>query len=125
MKKSYEYRFDDKTGLMYKKYSGKIKLEDIFKSWDIAIEQKLFEKPIKGFILDYREASFDIDIKDYTKIADYYKIHINLFGGFKIAVVTESVKDIVIPSLVEGKDDGYLSKPFYTIEAAERWVLTN
>ncbi|MGQ8336789.1 hypothetical protein ACUNWD_09580 [Sunxiuqinia sp. A32] len=42
----------------------------------------------------------------------------------KIAIVTESPKDIVIPTLVQNEDDGYLSRPFSSIEAAIKWVLS-
>lgn len=124
MNEYYKYNFDEKTGILYKLYFGKITLDDIFKSWEKSIKQKIFDLPIKGFILDYRQANFNIDLKEYYKIAEFYKNHLDLFGGFKIAIVTESVKDNVIPSLVKGKDDGYSSKPFYTMEGAEKWVLS-
>lgn len=123
MDEYFKYNFDEKTGILYKKYFGKITLDDIFNSWEKSIEQRIFDLPIKGFILDYREANFNIDLKEYYKIAEFYKNRLDLFGGFKIAIVTESVRDSVIPSLVEGKDEGYSSKPFHTMEGAEKWVL--
>lgn len=123
MKEKFKYIFDDSTGILYKYYYGSITLEDIFSSWDYAISENLIPKETKGFILDYRNATFDIAIKEHSGISDYYKEHLDIFGNFKIAIITQTSKDITIPSLVELKDDGYSSRPFYTLEAAIKWVL--
>ena len=77
----------------------------------------------KSFVLDYREATFNFKVTESTKIAEYYRTHLDVFGNCKIAVVTQKPKDVVVPAIVETHDDGYLSKPFYTKEAAINWVL--
>lgn len=123
MEEKFKYEYDKETGILYKYYYGPITLEDIYSSWDYAIANNLIPKETKGFILDYRNGSLDISIKENHKIAEYYKEHIEIFGDFRIAVITQSVKDLTIPLLVELKDDGYASKPFYTVEAAIKWVL--
>lgn len=124
MEEKFKYDFDSSTGILYKFYYGPITLEDIFSSWDYAISNNLVPKETKGFLLDYRDAELDIDIKEYYKIPDYYQKHLDVFGGCKIAILTQSKRDIAIPTLVEAKDDGYLSQPFYTLEAAIQWVLS-
>lgn len=123
MKTKFEYFFDKDSGILYKNYFGPITIQDIWESWDHAIENKLIPEEVKGIILDYREASFDIKLSEYYKIAEYYKNHIDVFRNYKIAIVTQSQKDVMIPTLVESKDDGYISRPFYSIDAARRWVL--
>ena len=123
MKEKYKYVYDNSTNILYKYYYGSITLEDIFSSWDYAISNNLIPENTRGFILDYRNANFEFNLKEYTKIADYYKNHIEVFGNHKIAIITQNPKDVVVPALVESKDDGYFSKPFYTHEAAIRWVL--
>jgi len=120
----YKYNFDHSTGILYKFYYGPITLEEIYSSWDYAIANNLIPQNTKGFILDYREAYFDIDLFEYPKIADYYRRHINIFKNQKIAIVTGSVKDIAIPSLVSTKDDGYQSKVLVTLESAIEWILS-
>ena len=124
MKEKFEYRFDKSTRILYKTYHGSITLDDIFKSWDEVILKGLVPKETVGFILDYRGANFNIQIKEYTRIPDYYKQHLDIFGGLRIAIVTTSRKDIIIPTLVEFEDEGYYSRPFYTIDAAVNWVLS-
>ncbi len=64
-----------------------------------------------------------MDIREHGKIAEYYKKHLEIFRDQKIAIITRTSKDVIIPTLVESKDDGYSSKPFYTVDAALKWVL--
>jgi len=123
MEEKFKYIFDETTGILYKYYYGPITLGDIYSSWDEAISKNLIPKETKGFILDYRKANFDIDVKDSPGIADYYKNHLDVFGNYKIAIITQSPKDVVIPMIVEEKDDGYSSQPFYTVKAAIKWIL--
>ena len=124
MEDKVKYRFDDTTGIFYKYYFGTITLDDIFTSWTDAISNNIIPKNTKGFILDYTKANFDLEFDELDKIAEYYRQHLDIFGNKKIAVLTQSVRDIVYPILVEKKDSGYSSRPFYTLEAAIEWVLS-
>jgi hypothetical protein len=123
MKDNFKYRFDESTGIMYKHYYGLITIEDISSSWDYAMANGLIPNETKGFILDYRKASFDINIREHGQIADYYKNHLDIFRDKKIAIITQTSKDVLIPTLVESRDEGYQSRPFYTVESAINWVL--
>jgi len=118
------YRFDTTTGIVIKTYHGSITLSDIHNSWLRAFSQESFPLENKGFVLDYREAVLDMEIRENASIADFYKRHLRYFGNKKIAIVTENPNDIVIPMLVREKDSGYESRPFSTMEAALQWVLT-
>ena len=119
----FKYIFDDNSGIMYKQYIGEITLQDIFSSWDHAINNHLIPKEVKGFILDYQNAAIIINVKNYGKIPAYYKKHLEIFRNHKIAIVVENSKDIVIPSLVKTKDKDYISHPFTTLEGAIDWIL--
>ncbi|MFD0932656.1 hypothetical protein ACFQ0R_08640 [Psychroflexus salinarum] len=123
MQKKFEYKFDDSLGILIKTYYGLITIEDIESSWRYAFENGLIPEKKKGFILDYRKSNFDIEIDEHTLIADFYRKHIDVFGNYKIAIITENPKDIVVPMLVESLDRGYYSKPFSTFDAAVDWVL--
>ena len=81
MEEKYKYGFDDSLGILFKYYYGTITIEDIYSSWDSAINQNLIPKEIRGFILDYKKATFDIDVREYHKIAEYYKKHLYIFGN--------------------------------------------
>jgi len=121
---NFKYEFNSKTGILFKYYYGTITIEDIIYSWDFAIENKLIPKGVKGFILDYTEASFKISVDESDEIPKYYKKHPDIFNHCKVAILTVKPTDVVIPLLVKQKDDGYMSKPFSTLEAAIQWVLS-
>lgn len=124
MVNKFKYRYDETTGILYKYYYGSITLGDINSSWDHAIANNIIPPDTKGFVLDYRNASFEIEVRKSYKIGEYYRQHLDIFGNKKIAILTDSPKDIVIPILVEKKDDGYSSHPFTTLEGAVSWVLS-
>lgn len=124
MEGKYKYHFNSTLGILFKTYYGLISIEDIESSWEDAFKNDVIPKENKGFVLDYRESSFNINPNQFSAIADFYKKHIDQFGNRKIAILTESPKDIVIPMLVETKDEGYSSKPFSTLQAAIDWVLS-
>jgi hypothetical protein len=123
MSEKFKYHFDKRTGIMYKYYYEAITLEDIFSSWDYAINNKLIPNETTGFILDYTKAHLNIKLTEYIKIAEYYQKHLDTFRNKKIAVITQNPKDAIISDLVEAKDSGYSSKPFYAVEAATSWIL--
>ncbi|WP_111710203.1 hypothetical protein [Lutibacter citreus] len=123
MTEKFEYSFNNSLGILFKTYYGPITINDIESSWEYAFEKGLIPKEKKGFILDYRKSNFNIKIKEHNSIVNFYKKHIDIFGNYKIAIITEKPKDIVIPMLVEYQDNGYSSKPFSTVEAAIIWIL--
>jgi hypothetical protein len=123
MEKNFKYQCDSSLGILFKYYYGLISIEDIESSWEYAFENGLIPKEAKGFILDYRNSNFNMKIEDHALIVEFYKKHLDVFGNLKIAILTEGSKDIVIPMLVSKEDDGYSSRPFYSLEAAIVWVL--
>ena len=124
MEKKFEYKFNNSLGILFKTYYGLISIEDIESSWEYAFENDLIPKEKKGFILDYRNSNFNIKTEEYMAIANFYKKHIEIFGNYKIAIITENPRDIVVPILVESQDEGYSSRPFSTLEAAIAWILS-
>ena len=123
MREYFSYEFDNITRILYKYYFGMITVEDIIHSWQYAFQNQLIPVNVKGFILDYRGAHFDIEIDENRTIATFYKKNTSIFGNFKFAIITVDPKDITVPVLVAFEDDGYYSKPFSTVEAALSWIL--
>jgi hypothetical protein len=123
-KEKFRYEFDDSLRILFKYYDGSITLDDIKFSWEYAFANNLISRETRGFILDYRKATFNMDLEEHDGIAKFYQEHLEVFGNFKIAILTDNPKDVVIPTLVELKDDGYQSKPFCNLDAAIDWVLS-
>jgi hypothetical protein len=123
MNKKILYRFDDLTGIFYKNHNGNISIDEITASWEFAFQQKLIPADVKGFILDYTEASFNFPIQDFRKISAFYRQHLDVFKEYRIAIITSNPKDMVIPILIAMEDVGYHSKEFSSLENARKWVL--
>jgi hypothetical protein len=123
MDKKFDYKFDSSTHVFYKYYYGSINVDDICSSWECLIERNLIPENVAGFILDYSLASFNVAASEHAVIPEFYRKHLDVFGNLKIAIITQTPRDIVIPILIEKKDNGYFSKPFYTIQAALKWIL--
>jgi len=121
--KNFEYVFDEKTGILFKNYFGIISIEDIRSSWIYAFENHIIPTNTKGFILDYRKATFEMTLDEHLEISKFYQQYIHVFRNFKIAILTLNHKDIVIPILVKQEDNGYQSEPFSTLDAAIKWIL--
>ena len=117
------FEFNPRIRILFKYYYGLISVEDIKNSWIDAIAKKQVPDNVRGFVLDYRKAHFDLDPRRHIEISAFYKENLRVFGGKRIAIVCESPNDIVIPILFQTKDFGYESMPFSTMKAAENWVL--
>jgi hypothetical protein len=123
MGNKFQYKPDSSTGILYKTYFGKTSVEDITSSWEYALQNNLIPKNVKGFILDYRQASFNFKIQEHVGIANFYKSHLGVFGGLKIAIITNTPQNVIIPIMVMAKDEGYSSASFSTEKAALEWIL--
>ncbi len=119
------YQFDNSSGIFYKYHYGNISIEEITSSWEFAFQQKLIPPKVKGFILDYTEATFDFPIQDFRKISAFYRQHLDVFKEYRIAIITSNPKDMIIPILIAMEDVGYYSKEFSSLENARKWVLEN
>ncbi|MDX8341093.1 hypothetical protein SLH46_17980 [Draconibacterium sp. IB214405] len=117
-KVKYEY----KDRIVFKQYFGVISVMDIAETWLTAIKQNLLPGNSIGFILDYRNARFDIEPGGHIEIPKFYQQHPDIFYGKRVAVLTVRPEDVVYPLLVQVYDKGYESMPFSTVEAAIRWV---
>lgn len=120
----YEFHFDPKTKIFYKKHFGNITKEEIFKSWDQAIENDLIQSNTVGFIVDFRKAHYVLKVKDVKSMPSYFNSHTEIFGGKKIAVMGLHPYEIVIPVLIQHiPKKMYHLKPFSPKTAAIKWIL--
>ncbi|MBE0651718.1 MAG: hypothetical protein IH595_12875 [Bacteroidales bacterium] len=124
MNEKVTFQFSHSLGIFFKHYYGNITLEDIISSWENIIDNHLIPAETKGFVLDYRNAIIKVSPGHSASIANFYKSHLEVFNNLKIAILTDKPENVVISILVESKDEGYQSKPFSTMEAAVRWVLS-
>jgi hypothetical protein len=118
-----KYEFHPELNILFKNYYGPISIEDIFSSWEYAINNDIIPSDLKGFILDFREATFDFKTERFIEIVDFYKRSLDTFLGKKVALISTNPSDLVVPILFNSKDKDYVSKSFSTREAAIEWLL--
>ena len=124
MAEKFKIVFNEENKLLYKYYYGVITLSDIKDSWLRAFSNKLIPENVKGFILDYRDANVKLKSKDeLPKIAEFYKAHPDVFEGQKIAIITENPEAAKGSIEVSKFDEGYESKPFFSVTEAITWIL--
>lgn len=123
MSEFYKYELNSDLNILFKSYYGPISTENIFSSWEYGFKNETFPSDIKGFILDFRESTFDFKIDRFIDIVNFYKLNIDHFRGKKIGLISTNPNDLVVPILFNSKDKGYDSKSFSTLEAAIKWLL--
>jgi hypothetical protein len=117
------FNFDPNQKIFYKHYSGEVSYSDFELSWLNDIQNNVFPKETKGFLLDYRKATFAVSLNEAYKIADFFLNNLHIFYNKKIAFIASTPEQIVIPMLLHEYDKNYQSRPFSTIEAAESWII--
>jgi len=120
----FSYSRDKNNGVLVKRGIGKLKLAEIFSSWDDMMNNYLSsdEENINGIILDYRDAEFDVNIGQNEEIVDIFKKHKEVLSRYKIAILTSRPDNIALPLIVSSKVEGYLYEIFSTEEAALEWL---
>lgn len=119
------YNYDKESKILYKHYTGLIKIEDIISSWNYAFEMNLLSRQVKGIILDYSRASFDLKIKMDTEIVIFYLENLNFFGGLRIAVVLSNPDEFIVPMLARHEEYGLDSALFICMDRAKNWIIEN
>ena len=122
MVRKFLYAYDGGLKVLFKYYYGTISLDDIRESWEHAFAHRLIPRGTKAFVIDYREAILTIPIAATYKIAEFYRNNGKYFKDARVAVITERPDQVVFPTLVEQLDDGYATRPFFTLEAAIEWA---
>ncbi len=120
--KDSKVKYEFKDGIVFKNYLGMVTIEDVINTWIDAIEQNSFPIDTIGFVLDYRNAQFDIKPGRHIEIPEFYQQYPDVFYGRRIAIITVRPEDVVYPMLIRTQDKGYESMPFSTMEAAVDWV---
>jgi hypothetical protein len=119
---NFKFCFDNSRLIFYKYYSGVISFSDFVSSWQYIISNNFFPGEARGILLDYRNAMISSPIDEASRISDFFAGNTQVFQNKKIAFVTSTPEQIVIPMLIREYDFNYHSRPFSTIEAAESWI---
>ncbi len=123
MTSKFKFENDDANGIFYKHFYGTITVEDIIKSWDVAIRDHLIPQGTKRFIVNFLNGHAAYKAESSELLENYYQNHPEIFKGIRIAIVTIIPEDIIVPMLMKRDRGLFCLAPFSTIEAAVDWVL--
>lgn len=110
--------------ILIRKFKGKVTGEDIIASWKYLIENRLIDAEAKGVINNLLDCELVMDLKSFENLLAYLKKQ-DLIKKIKQAVVLNSPEMIIFPILAESNESGLKIKPFSTMRAADKWILTN
>lgn len=108
--------------VLLRKFSGKVRLDDIMASWEQLQEQGKFNDEIKGVLNDLNDCELDLDMQEFKLLIQYMNGNAH-FKGLKLAVVTNSPQQIVFPTLAETINKELTIRPFSTIQSAIDWIV--
>ena len=117
-----DYKYDQENRIFHKIYTGEVTFESLISSWEETLKNNEIPFGVKKFIIDYREADILFDHKKSKDIAEFYSQHDDVFGRSRIALVMVKPEHVIFPMIVESEDINFIVKPFYTIEAALKWL---
>ncbi|NLU40424.1 MAG: hypothetical protein GXX78_16210 [Bacteroidales bacterium] len=101
-----------------------VSFSDFVSSWQYIISNNFLPSDAKGILLDYRKATILSPIDEALKVSDYFSVNGNVFQHKKIAFVTETPEQIILPILIQEYSVECESRPFSTVEAAVRWITS-
>jgi len=120
----FAFNFDATDHIFYKYYTGMVSFSDFVSSWQYIISNKFLPSDAKGILLDYRKAIILSPIDEALKVSDYFSVNGNIFQHKKIAFVTQTPEQIILPILIQEHNETNQSRPFSTVEAAVRWITS-
>lgn len=107
--------------ILIRTFVGKVDATSIVDSWEYLIKNKIVNSNIKGIINDLSDCDLNMDMGSFETLLAFMKKQ-EFFRGIKLAVVTDSPKTIVFPTLGEQMVSEFKIKPFTTMQAAVDWI---
>ena len=108
--------------ILVRDFIGKVSVEDIVKSWEYIIENKMITPTIKGVVNNLMGCELNMDMNGFSTVIEYLKKH-NEFKGIKLAVVCDLPGNLVFPMLGEHRYKDIKIKPFSSVKAAVNWII--
>lgn len=118
-----DYGLDKQGRVVSFSYNGVVTINDIQKQWSEALDQKLIQNQVLGFIVDCRNAILNFHVDETINLSNFFKKNICYFMNKRFAYITQSPEQVVFPILLQEEATDYEARPFSTPEAALLWIL--
>lgn len=108
--------------VILRKFEGKVSADEIMQSWQDLEADNRFTNDIQGVLNDLEDCELTMDIKGFKRLMSLM-LKKDYIHNIRIAVVTNSTRNIIFPTLGETQFRDLKIKPFSTIQAAVDWIL--
>jgi hypothetical protein len=112
----------EQNGVIVRRFSGDILLEDVIVSWNTLFATYPDLKDYKGIATVFLDANFKYEAKHLDILLEYFNGYLDHLKGLKIAFVMDS--PLVTSIIILGQRLKTLRvSPFTTEKAAMEWIL--
>ena len=108
--------------IIVRKFEGRVEYIEILNSWKSLKGHQLVTSQTVGIICDLSNCDLQLDMNDFASLLSYLKTQ-GYLKQIKLAVITDSPKNIVFPMLGETQEKTLQIKPFNTEKAAVGWIM--
>lgn len=110
--------------ILIREFSGVVCADDIVNSWNYLVKQHLIITETKGIINNFLCCDkLEMNLESFKTVLAFLKSQ-PLLKSIKIAVVTDNPDIIIFPILGENQVNELNIKPFSSVNAASKWILT-
>ena len=121
---NFHFSFDNSRKICYNSFSGSLSYDDLELSFRYLIHNKFLPETAKGILIDYRDTQIQSPIDIAQKLLSFLTGNHEVFNQKRIAFVSSTPDQVLIPMLMGESASSFESRPFSTIEAAENWLIT-
>jgi len=116
-----ELTIDEHDGVIIRRFSGEVCLEDMIESWNRLFASYTNLKDYKGILTNFLDAEVKHEDNNLNILVEFLKGYLDQLKDLKIAIVMDT--PMVTNTIIVGQRVKSLQiKPFSTIEAAMQWI---
>ncbi len=108
--------------ILVREFKGDVDVDQIIASWEYLLSCGKLTVKVRGVINDLSNCNLIMDLVSFKKLAGYLK-RTEEFKSLKLAVVSNSPKNVVFPFIGETQIIELMIRPFSTETAAVNWIV--
>lgn len=118
----FEKHSDYPESILIRRFQNEVKVSEIINSWNKLIISNKITPNLKGVINDLNCCSLQMNMDSFNKLITFL-LNNEVFHRIKLAVISNSPKNIVFPMMAELKASKLNIRTFSTIKAATLWIM--
>ncbi|MFC2115022.1 hypothetical protein ACFLTU_01005 [Bacteroidota bacterium] len=118
----HEIKYSDDSKILVRNFQGQVSFEEVMESWTNIVDNEMLLPPVVGVLNDFTDAYLQMNQENLEQMMSYFKKHNKVFQRLRLAMVTVTPENIVIPILARNNFPQFMIQAFSTVEAAENWI---